>query len=178
MFVRSFPPLADDDARVLILGSMPGVESLRQNQYYAHPRNAFWAIMGEYFGCGPELSYTERAHCLRRHGIAVWDVLKCCVRAGSLDADIEADTERPNDLTKFLRAHRQLRFVFFNGGKAEQAFRKHLAVRVEREFPTLSFARLPSTSPAHAGMSHLKKQLAWKIVADRAANRPARSACC
>jgi hypoxanthine-DNA glycosylase len=177
MRVRSFPPLAGADARILILGSMPGRVSLEHNEYYAHPRNAFWRIMGDCFGCGPELAYAERARCLQGHGVAVWDVLKSCIRAGSLDSDIDADSERPNDVRAFLRAHRQLRFIYFNGGKAEQAFRKHLGARIAREFPQLSRARLPSTSPAHAGLSYLAKLRAWKVIADAAPTR-AGSACC
>ncbi len=82
LVVRSFAPLAAPDARLLILGSMPGVASLDAGQYYAHPQNAFWRIMGELVGAGPDKSYEERTHILRKRGIAVWDVLKSCVRAG------------------------------------------------------------------------------------------------
>jgi hypoxanthine-DNA glycosylase len=127
-------------------------------------------IMGEYFGGGPDVPYAERARRLREHGVAVWDVLKTCVRAGSLDSDIKPDSERPNDLRKFLYAHRRLRFVFFNGGKAEQAYRRHLAATIERDFPELRYTRLPSTSPAHAGLSYLAKLRAWKVVAECAAS--------
>ncbi len=169
MRVRSFPPLADDNARVLILGSMPGRVSLEQRQYYAHPRNAFWTIMGELFGCGPQLRYAERAQCLLIHGIAVWDVLKSCVRTSSLDSDIEPESEQPNDLRRFLLSHRQVGALFFNGGKAEQAFRRHLAKKLETEFPHLKYTRLPSTSPAHAGKGYIEKLHMWKVVAETAA---------
>jgi len=167
MFVRSFPPLAIPSARVLILGSMPGVASLQKNEYYAHPRNAFWVIMGKLFDCGADVPYGERVARLQQRDIAVWDVLQCCVREGSLDSDIARDSETANDLRGFFRAHTQLHYVFFNGNKAQQVFRKHLEGDVQREFPQLVFSRLPSTSPAHAGMSLPDKLQAWGAVAER-----------
>lgn len=167
MFVRSFPPLAYSSARVLILGSMPGVASLQKNEYYAHPRNAFWPIMDELFGCGVDVPYAQRVAHLQQYGIAVWDVLQCCVREGSLDSDIARASEQANDLPGLFRAHPQLHSVFFNGSKVQQVFRKHLEEDVTREFPHLVLSRLPSTSPAHAGMSLAEKMRAWRVVAER-----------
>ena len=99
--IRSFPPVANTDATILILGSMPGKESLKQNQYYAHPQNAFWKIMGELVGAHPHLPYDERLHKLTAAHLALWDVLKTCEREGSLDSDIQ--NEIPNDFTTFFR---------------------------------------------------------------------------
>ena len=157
--IRCFPPVADADARVLILGSMPGKESLRATQYYAHPRNAFWKIMGELIGAGPQLPYEHRLRILKSAGIALWDVLESCVRSSSLDADIERAAA--NDLAAFLARHPHITHAFFNGAKAEQCFRAQV------ELPpslSLKLQRLPSTSPAHAGMSYRDKLRAWHAV--------------
>lgn len=159
-----FPPIAGNGARVLVLGSMPSVASLAKEQYYGHPQNAFWPIMGRLFGAGPELPYDERTRVLVRQGVAVWDVLQSCQREGSLDTAIRRDTEAANDFLTFFRKHRQIHAVFFNGQKAETAFRRHvlddLAV-LQRE---IHFERLPSTSPAHAGRSLTDKLTVWKRV--------------
>ena len=87
---RSFAYSADENARVLILGSMPGAESLRQQQYYAFKHNAFWRIMGELYGFPVETPYPERLAILKAHRIALWDVLAECERPGSLDSSIRA----------------------------------------------------------------------------------------
>lgn len=161
---RSFPPLARADARVLILGSMPGAESLRRRQYYAYAHNLFWPIMGELFGAGRELAYEARVAALTAHGVAVWDVLKSCERAGSLDGSIVARTERPNDFTRFLAAHPGIRTVFFNGAKAQSAFLRHVVPRLGARAARFRRVRLPSTSPAHAGMPRAAKLRAWRQV--------------
>lgn len=159
-FCESFPPLAAPDARVLILGSMPGVASLQAGQYYAHPRNAFWPIMGELFGAGLDKSYAERCRILCAHGVAVWDVLQSCVRAGSLDADITDET--PNDFPAFFAAHPHITHVFLNGGKAAASFRKYI-----RDYPpSVTVMALPSTSPAHAGMAQAEKLKRWAVIAE------------
>ena len=103
--IQCFPPIADAGATVLILGSMPGEESLRAGQYYAHPRNAFWPIMGDLFGAGPGLDYAARARVLKSNGIALWDVLASCARDGSLDSAIAGDSILANDFPAFFLAH-------------------------------------------------------------------------
>jgi TDG/mug DNA glycosylase family protein len=162
----SFPPIADANARVLILGTMPGKESLRAAQYYAHPRNAFWKIMGELVGAGFDLPYDARVQKLKAARIAVWDVLASCVRESSLDADIDADTMVVNDFESFYNAHPKITDVFFNGAIAEKFYRIHTqSLHLHR---VLNYQRLPSTSPAHAGMRYAQKLQAWQAVAKAA----------
>ncbi len=164
--LHSFPPLARADARILILGSMPGVASLEAGQYYAHPRNAFWPIMAALTGCAATAPYAQRTCALLDTGIAVWDVLAACERTGSLDTAIAPASMQANDFAGFFHAHPQIRHVFFNGGLAEQSFRRlvlkpqQAAIAPAPPF-TCHFLRLPSTSPAHAGRSLAEKQRVW-----------------
>jgi len=157
--IHCFAPVADADAHVLILGSMPGKESLRAAQYYAHPRNAFWRIMGELFGVESQLPYQQRLRGLKSAGIALWDVLESCVRDGSLDADIVYPAT--NDFAAFFVRHPHITYVFFNGAKAEQCFISQVVLPSSVK---LILQRLPSTSPAHAGMRYQEKLSAWQTV--------------
>ncbi|GMV56087.1 MAG: DNA-deoxyinosine glycosylase [Betaproteobacteria bacterium] len=159
--IQGFPPIADADARVLILGSMPGLASLRAGEYYAHPRNAFWPIMGALIGAAPALPYAVRVALLRTHGIALWDVLASCVRSGSLDAGIEPGSVIANDFASFFRTHTAIRRIYFNGAAAEASFRRHVLPGLAS--PILPHHRLPSTSPAHAAMSFERKLAAWRV---------------
>ncbi|RIX47415.1 MAG: DNA-deoxyinosine glycosylase [Rhodocyclales bacterium GT-UBC] len=160
--IQGFPPVAAPGVRCLILGSMPGLASLQANCYYAHPRNAFWSIMGDLLGAGPELPYAARLDKLVAAGIALWDVIAACERPGSLDADIVGQTVLPNDFVSFLALYPGIERIYFNGAAAEQAFRRHVLPRlVDRP---LRLHRLPSTSPAHAARSYADKLAAWSII--------------
>lgn len=168
---RSFPPIAGADAVILILGSMPGAASLAAGQYYAHPRNAFWPIMGELVGARPALPYGERLAALKTARVAVWDVLRSCVRHGSLDARIETDTLAVNDFARFLRRHPGIAAVFFNGATAETLFRRHVLPDLPAGVAArLQCTRLPSTSPANASWSPLRKLSAWRAIGVRLAS--------
>ena len=161
MPIRGFAPIARPSARLLILGSMPSAASLAAGEYYAHPRNQFWRIAGAICGFEPGAPYARRTSALAAAGIALWDVVGSCVRPGSLDAAIDDDTIVPNDFAGFLARHRQIARVCFNGRKAESAWRRH----VQPQLPptrTLDYWLLPSTSPAHAGMSYLRKLQIWR----------------
>jgi len=158
--IASFPFIARRDARVLILGSMPGEASLQAGEYYAHPRNAFWPIMRELLGFAATASYGERVEALRRGGIALWDVLQSCRRAGSLDSDIESGSIVVNDFPSFLAAHREISLVCFNGVTAERTYLRHVAPEMARK--GIAHALLPSTSPAHAALSLADKVAAWR----------------
>lgn len=157
--VTSFPPLSRPGARVLILGSMPGVASLNAQQYYAHPRNSFWPIMARIAGFDATAPYAMRVNALTRAGIAVWDVLQSCVRSGSLDSAIQAGTRVPNDFVSFFAEHPGIRLVCFNGAEAQQSFARHVLPTLRAE--GVRFVRLPSTSPAHA-MALERKLAAWR----------------
>lgn len=160
--VYCFEPIVARTSSVLILGSMPGQASLAAGEYYAHPRNAFWTIMGELIGAYPRLSYPERISILSASGIALWDVLASCTRTGSLDSDIRQDSAITNDFDSLFLNHPGITRVFFNGAKAEQCFLKQVHPALEPD--RLQYRRLPSTSPANAGISYAQKLLAWQSV--------------
>ncbi|MGB3352558.1 MAG: DNA-deoxyinosine glycosylase [Mycobacterium sp.] len=142
--LQGFPPIIAAGARILILGNMPGVASLDAQQYYAHPRNAFWPIAAALFGFDPAVPYEDRVTALTGAGVAVWDVLRSCRRVGSLDAAVERDSMVANDFGALFSAHPTITRVLFNGAAAAKNYRRLVAV----EQP-LSYATLPSTSPAH-----------------------------
>lgn len=158
--IASFAPAALPSAKILILGSIPGVASLNANQYYAHPRNAFWKIMGDLIGFDVRTSYPERIDALKNADIALWDVLHSCQRKGSLDTAIEADSITANDLDAFLDIHSSIKLLCFNGATAERCFRQH--VKLKAEHAAIAQIRLPSTSPAHAALSFGQKLSAWR----------------
>jgi len=148
-----FAPVADENSRILVLGSAPSVSSLRQGFYYAHPRNAFWPILCEIFG--EEAASVRQRRCLAlRHGIALWDTVGSCLRTGSLDAAIR-DPE-PNDIAAFLRAHPSVERILLNGGTACKLYKKYTAAHV-----ALPAIAMPSTSPAHT-MPYAQKLMIWR----------------
>ena len=159
--VRSFAPIAGRNARILILGSMPGRASLEAGQYYAHRHNAFWRIASELLQFDPGAPYRERARALRSARIAVWNVLHSCVRPGSMDAMIDRDSETANDFRRFFRTHRGITHAFFNGAKAEASFRRHVLPGID---VPLRYKRLPSTSPANASVPWRQKIAAWRAI--------------
>lgn len=164
--VTSFRPVIATKAKLLILGSMPGVKSLQEQQYYAHPRNAFWQIMSCLFGLDIEADYSHRLEQIQQHSIALWDVAHQCIRPGSLDSDINRDSVIPNEISNLLKENPGIHTICFNGQTAEKMFKRH--------FPDLhssakvSFITLPSTSPAHASLKFSEKLEAWHIVKDLA----------
>jgi hypoxanthine-DNA glycosylase len=160
--VRSFAPIADARARVLILGSMPGEASLAAAQYYAHAQNLFWRILGQVTGVDPSSAYATRARALRNCGIALWDVLASCAREGSLDSAIDDASISANDFVAFYRAHPRIAHVFFNGAKAEACYRRQVLPLLAEEPISPRYHRLPSTSPANASMSRAHKQKVWQ----------------
>lgn len=155
-----FPPVHARNARVLVLGSMPGEASLRAAQYYAHPQNKFWPMMGELVGASPMLPYQQRLNRLTGAGIALWDVLASCEREGSLDSAIRDETAEINDFASLFSAHPRVGSVLFNGAKAEHAFRRFALGALHGR--DLKLVRLPSTSPANASQPYSTKLMAWR----------------
>jgi hypoxanthine-DNA glycosylase len=161
---EGFPPVANRQSRVLVLGTLPGPESLRQRQYYAQPRNAFWRIMGQLIGAGPELPYLRRLEVLRAHRIALWDVCAAAHRVGALDSAIQRSTVEPNDIARFLRAHAGIGLVCFNGQTAVGLYRRLVMPQLPPELAGIEQRVLPSTSPAHAAMPYAQKLERWRAV--------------
>jgi TDG/mug DNA glycosylase family protein len=161
---RCFAPIAERDATVLILGSLPGRRSLELQQYYGHPRNAFWKIMGAVLAEDMAVPYERRVKLLTAHRIAVWDVLAAAERPGSLDRAIVDASAVANDFRGFFRRYPQIRRVFFNGQKSASIYRRVMRAKPGEEPARLRYAALPSTSPAHAGLSYEKKLQAWRAI--------------
>lgn len=160
--VQSFAPIETADATILILGSMPGEASLRAGQYYAHPRNLFWRIMGELLDIDPFSPYGQRVQALKAARIALWDVLQSCRRKGSLDSHIDNESLAPNDFAAFFSHHPAITHVFFNGAKAEACYRKHVLPTIG--IKSIEYLRLPSTSPANASIRYERKLEAWRVI--------------
>ena len=154
---RSFPPIVDARARILVLGTLPGEESLRRREYYAHPRNLFWPIVFALFDAAPTTDYAERLAFVAAQRIALWDVCELAEREASADSTIRR--ERPNAIDRLLDTHPPIRAVAFNGSGARRLYDRHFARRAE-----LAYLALPSTSPAHAGLDFTEKLARWTAL--------------
>jgi TDG/mug DNA glycosylase family protein len=161
-----FAAVSDGSACVLILGSFPGQMSLETQQYYGHPRNAFWPIMSRLLGFDSEIAYHLRLEQLTKNKIALWDVLACCVRAGSLDTSIEPGSTVVNDFLRFFSAHPNLKLVVFNGARAELEFVRKVMPYLAVGSRKLTRLRLPSTSPAMATLSFEQKLEQWRVITE------------
>jgi len=148
-----FPPVSLTDAKVLVLGSLPGRRSIAEQQYYAHPQNAFWPIMRELFDIAG--SYKERCNQLAANRIALWDVLASSIRPGSMDADIRVDSAQVNNFGRFMSTHKDIQLIAFNGKKAHELFER--LVDIQAIAPAVQRVVLPSTSPAYAMMPYSGK---------------------
>lgn len=160
---RGLPPIGDARARVLILGTLPGDESLRRQQYYGHPRNHFWPLMAELRGVSVPDVYAERMALLADSGFMLWDVLRAAERIGSLDSAIR--NAIANDFVEFFRRHPAIDTIAFNGQKAQALFARHVgrdATITERAFNTVV---LPSSSPAYVRPFAEKAKL-WRDALD------------
>lgn len=156
--IKSFKPIIDSISKVLILGSMPGVESLNKQQYYANKRNQFWKIIFSLYELSPSEIYEEKIEFLKSKGIALWDVIDCCSREGSLDSNIK--NEIPNDFAFLFEKHPNIKSVIFNGAKAYETFKTKIGFE---KYKNIMFHKLPSTSPAHA-VPFESKMNEWKTI--------------
>ena len=156
MLKMSLAAIAHEKCTILILGSLPGEASLKQQEYYAHPRNLFWKIMCDVLETPCPDDYTDRVAMLLEHNIALWDVIESANRDGSLDSAIK--NEQPNDLSAFLNDHPHIDQILLNGNKASTSFKKHCK-QIENETHSL-----PSTSPANASMTYADKLQKWSVA--------------
>ncbi len=159
---ESFLPSIDKNSKILILGSMPGVKSLEQQQYYAHPQNRFWKVMAEICNTPNlyKLDYKLKLNVLLKNKIALWDTLSFCERLGSLDSKII--NEKPNDIIKLLNEYQNIKLICLNGNKSYSVFKKFFPDLLNR----YSCYKMPSTSPANAKY-HLELLIEhWKLLID------------
>ena len=156
---RSFPPIVDTRAAILVLGTLPGEESLRRHEYYAHPRNLFWPIICALFDEAPPTTYAERIGFVSARRIALWDVCASGQREASADAKIRS--EIPNAIHALLDQFSLIRTVAFNGSTARRLYHRHFSPR-----PEMTYLALPSTSPAHARLGFAEKLSRWSPLID------------
>lgn len=156
---ESFAALADENSKILILGSMPGRRSLDMQEYYAHPQNRFWKLLALLFDEAVPEAYADKKALLARHYIALWDTLGYCEREGSLDSDIK--NEQPNAVLELLAAYPRIKAVFCNGGKAGAAFKKYFAKNLPAGVAVYYFH---STSPANARMRLADLAEEWQLI--------------
>ncbi|MDD1660259.1 MAG: DNA-deoxyinosine glycosylase [Methanomicrobiales archaeon] len=156
---RGIPPAAGTHPAVLILGSFPSVQSLVAGEYYANPRNRFWAVMEELLGIDRTLPYRERLRLLGDRGTALWDVIGDCAREGSGDGAIRDPVL--NDIPGFLHAHPTLRLVVLNGSAAGRLFRSAWPGALPAG---VRYAVLPSTSPANARYRLPELLVRWRVI--------------
>lgn len=154
--ISSFSPLIDTHSEILILGSIPGVKSLEKQQYYGHPQNKFWKIIFELLNEEFTDDYTQRIETIKKHHIALWDVIDSCERKGSLDSEIR--NEEANQIAELLEEHPNVKAIFCNGGKSHKNLQKLLGKNYK-----LPIFLLPSTSPLHT-VSFEKKLEEWKKI--------------
>lgn len=160
--IQGFPPIAEQRAERLVLGSMPSRASLAAGEYYAHPRNAFWRIIAAVFELPEGQDYATRCDALRAHRIALWDTLSACARSTSLDSDIIEASIVTNDFAGFLSAHPGIRAIGCNGLKSLQVFERRVRPSLAPAHASIPAVRLPSTSPANASIGFETKLERWR----------------
>lgn len=153
--IKSFKPVADENTKIMIIGSMPGEASLKAGQYYAYKYNQFWPLMTDLLSpSAPPASYKEKLQMLLNNNIGLWDSLAVCKRAGSLDGNIKE--EKPNDFKTLLKKYPKITTLLFNGQAAHKYFVKYFGM-----IDAVEYKLLPSTSPAAATKTLKQKRELW-----------------
>jgi len=160
--LQGLAPLYQANAKILILGSMPGQASLDSQQYYGHPRNQLWPLLQQLFGIDAGLDYRSRCQQALEAGVALWDVIGHCQRAGSLDSAIVRSSIRFNPLLEFCQQLPDLQQIWLNGSKAAQSLRQYQRQQAMLWPATITVHELPSTSPAHASLTFAEKLVLWR----------------
>jgi len=157
---RCFEPVVNAQTSLLILGSLPGEKSLAHSQYYAHPQNRFWMLLGEVLQVElKSLPYDARLATLLDHGVGLWDVVAQAQRIGSLDSNIRARDD--NDLPALLARYPAIAAIAFNGGTALKLGLKVLGDEAKR----YRIVALPSSSPAYT-LAYADKLAQWQALAN------------
>lgn len=160
MLTHPFPPLFNENSRILILGSFPSVKSREQMFFYGHPQNRFWRVLASVFSCALPSTIEEKRACILSHNLALWDVLASCEIDGSADSTIR--NAAPNDLSEIL-AGAPIEQIYVNGRMAEKYFIKYTEPKIGRKAVCL-----PSTSPANAAFSLERLCEAWRVIRQNA----------
>lgn len=157
-YVHPFPPILNQNTRILFLGSFPSIASFEHSFYYAHSRNSFWPIIEAIFDVSLETNEAKKAFCLKTM-IGLWDVIGSCERSNSSDTNLKNCI--PNDFEKLLSDYPKIQVLAFTGKKSHDLFQKY--------FKELSIERvlLPSTSPAHASMTRDDKSKHYKAFIEQ-----------
>jgi len=161
-YIYSFDAIVPKNSKILILGSIPSVSSLEKRKFYGNEKNRFWNVLYYLLEQKPaDLYYAEKIDFLHRHNIALWDVIKCCKREGSLDSNIK--DEQPNDIKSLIKESGTINHVFFNGTKAKDVYKKYFEYQSD-----LQYTLLPSTSPIpRKNIRNIDDLIkAWSIVRD------------
>lgn len=157
MEATSFEPIINRSSKVLILGTMPGIKSLKDSQYYAHKQNAFWPIIYKLFNKEIAENYEDKKDIILKNQLALWDSLKLCFRVGSLDSKIKE--EQPNEIFGLLETYTNIHSIIFNGKAAKKFYYKYFSQQ-----KSISYYTLPSTSPANARKTFNEKLAEWVII--------------
>lgn len=159
MLDEGFKPVLDKQCRLLILGSLPGKASIGKQEYYGHPRNAFWPILESLLGIDASLAYPKRLALLKQNYIGLWDVYATAKRKGSLDSAIKNHEAQVNDFSLLFSRCPNIKAIAFNGGLAYKQF-----LKLNIPFEQKALLAMPSTSPAYAAMSFAEKLNRWREI--------------
>jgi TDG/mug DNA glycosylase family protein len=159
--VFSIEPIIGRNPRIIILGSMPGIISINAAQYYANPRNLFWTVLADLFSIDIDCSYESKVQQMEELPIILWDTLKACHREGSLDSKILSANIEANDIGALLKQFPTVQAIAFNGGASAKYFDRLVKPQLSKDLSVELF-KMPSTSPANAGMKQQQKLEIWR----------------